>query len=67
MAEDEKILECARALVKAINNSGRSVLRPDIAANFGALEIWLQNGDIEIAYGIKDTRCEIRGPITDVK
>ena len=64
---EDKIIECAKALIKAINDSGRSVLLPHIADDFGALEIWIQNGQVEIAHGINETRYQIIGPITDVK
>jgi hypothetical protein len=69
--EDKKIIECAKSLICAINESGKSVLRPDVNEDgFGALTIWIHNGrEIEIEYGIQGNRgyYSIAGSISDVK
>ena len=67
-ANDEQIIELARKLVKAINDSGRKVLRPEVSGGgFGSLTIWIHGGSlIEVEY-FGERSYVISGPIDGVE
>lgn len=66
--QDEQIIELARKLVKAINDSGRTVLRTDTSrGGFGSLTIWIHGGNlIEVEHFGKQSYV-ISGPIDGVE
>lgn len=67
-ANDEQIIELARKLVKAINDSGRTVLRPDASGGgFGSLTIWIHDGNrLEVEH-FGERSYVISGPIDGIE
>jgi hypothetical protein len=52
---EEKIISLANKLIKTINEQGVSVMRPDIAPDFGHVDIWIHE------YGTEKSSVQITG------
>lgn len=67
--QDQYIVKCAAELVKAINDSGRTVLRQDCDDReiaFGHIDIWIHGEKIEVEY-LGESSYRLSGEISEVK
>ena len=65
---DENIIKAAKALVRAINKSGRTVMRPDVnEKGFGHMVIWIHNHNDIVVETYGENGFIVKGKIRNAK